>query len=116
MTLNVRGIGVDRIRGIMYYMMSMVILARGEATHPQAQFWVVSQKHLVKVRPHFGSSGDSCESPAIQLAGKTREFGGLEILDQDLGRKLLLLVNNERSAMRQPRYCIGIIIIRQDFH
>jgi len=60
--LNVRSIGVDRIRGVV---MGMVILARGEATHPQTQFWVVSQKHLVKIRPHFGSSGNSCESPAI---------------------------------------------------
>jgi len=91
-TMNLGAVGVDRIRGIV---MGMVILARSEATHSQAQFWVVSQKHFVKIRSHFGSSGDSCEYPPIQLARKTRKFGGLEILDQNFGCKLLLLVNNE---------------------
>lgn len=78
MTVNGRRVGMNRIRGIM---MGMIILARGEATHPQTQFWVVSQEHLVKVGSHFRSSGDSCEAPAVQFAGKTREFGSLKILD-----------------------------------
>jgi hypothetical protein len=104
---------MKRIRRIV---MGMMILARGETTHPQTQFWVVSQEHLVKIGSHLWTSGDSGEAPAVQLACKTSEFGSLEILYQDLRRKLLLLVNDERPPMRQPRYRIRILIVRQDFH
>lgn len=94
----------------------MVILARGDAAHSQTQFWVVSQEQLVKIGSHFGTTSDSCEPPSVQFAGETREFRSFEILDQDLRGKLFLLVNNKGSSMGQPRYRVGILVVRQDFH
>ena len=110
MTIHGMATWMHWIRGVM------VILARGEATHSQTQFWIVSQEQFVKIGSHFRATSDSCEAPTVQFAGETRELGSLEILDQDLGGKLFLLVNDERSSMGQPRNRIGILIVRQDFH
>ena len=96
MTTHGMTIGMNGIRGVV------VVLARGEGTHSQAQFWIVSQEQLVKIGSHFGPTGDSCKPPSVQFASKTRKFCSLEILDQDLGGKLFLLVNDEGSSMGQP--------------
>lgn len=50
------------------------------------------------------------------FSSERRELGSLEEFWKNRGCKLLFLVDDERTTVRQPRDGIAVFIIRQNFH
>ena len=67
------------------------------------------------IRSHFRTSSDAGKAPSVQLASERGELGRLEVFGQNITGKLFLLVNKERTAMWEPRNCIGIFLVAQNF-
>jgi len=81
------------------------------ATHAETEARIVPEKELVIVGPHLWPPRYAGETPAIELPSKGSELGCLEVLGEHLSRKLFLLVNDERTAMGQPRNGIRVLFV-----
>jgi hypothetical protein len=101
-----------RSHGSRHQLLLFLELGRTMAAHAKGQAGIITKEEFVVVGSHFRATGDSSKAPAVELASKRSKLGSLEVLWKHCSSKLLLLVDDEGSPVRQPGDGIRVFLTR----